>query len=54
MIRDFRSMLPSEAAIRYENDGTYRQTWRDQLVMVGAASLAMIIVASIAILMGMA
>jgi hypothetical protein len=54
MIRDLWSMLPSEATIRYENDGAYTPTWRDQLAMVGAASLAMLIVASIAVLMGMA
>jgi len=49
---DFRSFLPADPVVHQEiNDAG---ALSDQLVTIGAASLALVIVAAIAILMGMA
>jgi hypothetical protein len=49
---DFRSILSADPAVRQEINDTGAVS--DQLVTVGAASLALLVVAAIAILMGMA
>jgi hypothetical protein len=49
---DFRSILLADPAAQQEINDT--GTLSDRLVTVGAASLALLVVAAIAILMGMA
>jgi hypothetical protein len=49
---DFRSILSTDPGVRQEINDTGAVT--DQLVMIGAASLALGVVAAIAILIGMA
>ena len=49
---DFRSILSTDPGVRLVFNDTGALS--DQLVMIGAASLALIVVAAIAILMGMA
>jgi len=49
---DFRSILPANPATQQEINDTGALS--DQLVTIGAASLALVAVAAIAILMGMA
>jgi len=49
---DFRSILSADPVVRQEINDTGALS--DQLVTIGAASLALLVVAAIAILMGMA
>ncbi|HMA57491.1 MAG TPA: hypothetical protein VKP52_12370 [Pseudolabrys sp.] len=52
MALDFRSILPSESAMPHEV--AHAVEWHEQVVTVFAASLAVLVVAAIAVLMGMA
>jgi hypothetical protein len=49
---NFRSILPADPVAQQEIDNSGALS--DQLVTIGAASLALLVVAAIAVLMGMA
>ena len=49
---NFRSILPADSVAQQEIDNSGALS--DQLVTIGAASLALLVVAAIAVLMGMA
>jgi hypothetical protein len=49
---NFRSLLPANPVAQQEINNTGALS--EQLVMIGAASLALLVVAAIAVLMGMA